>query len=83
MNNSDLPAMPSIEKINPDVIAQAKAVGKIIKHEIQHQGLTKREHFASMAMQGLAADGRFAGTLKQMAVTSVAWADELLEELEK
>jgi len=49
-NNGDMPAMPLLQKIDHDVIAQATQAGIIIKHKIQHQGLTKREHFAAMAV---------------------------------
>jgi hypothetical protein len=45
------------------------------------KGLTKREMFAAMAMQGFASsdDPAAAGTLE--AVLSVRWADALLAEL--
>ena len=50
----------------------------------QLNGLTKREHFAAMAMQGLMAypDGAEA-TRQQIAKASVAAADALLAELAK
>lgn len=47
---------------------------------IQH-GLTKREYFAAMAMQGLCADS-MAPTF-QIAEQAVIQADALLKELEK
>ena len=44
-------------------------------------GLTKREMFAAMAMQGiLASDDRLSGNVARWAVE---YADELLKELEK
>jgi len=47
-------------------------------------GLTKREHFAGLAMQGLLAlsNGQDE-TYEELAVMSVANAEALLEELEK
>ena len=43
-------------------------------------GLTKREHFAGLAMQGLIRHGWQA---QETAETAVMFADALLEELEK
>jgi len=85
MNNSDMPAIPNIEKINPDVIAQAKSVGNIIKHEIRHQGLTKREYFAVRAMQGMLSTRDYIGVefAEPCAAFAVDYADALLAELEK
>lgn len=45
------------------------------------QGLTKREYFAAMAMQGLLADGHYFN--KFIAETSRRMADVLIEELNK
>jgi hypothetical protein len=93
MKNSDLPAMPVSEKIDDQVIAQAKASGVIIKHEIQHQGLTKREHFAAMAMQGMLANtdmmkvvihsDEFASPWDDFAAQAVQQSDALLAALEE
>lgn len=46
-------------------------------------GLTKREWFAGMAMQGFAADPEISGGYQAIASTAVAWADALLAELAK
>lgn len=47
----------------------------------QHSGLTKRELFAAMAMQGLCADTGTAGMkLDALAAQSVELADSLLAE---
>lgn len=52
-------------------------------------GLTKRELFAAMAMQGFAADPRFVATSVKSdppvtaAKIAVLWADALLDELAK
>jgi len=50
-------------------------------------GLTKRELFAAMAMQGICGDKRQIGTVnsyaKEIAETAVKMADELLKQLEQ
>jgi len=46
-------------------------------------GLTKREHFAGLAMQGFAAGETTHETIEDMAHYAVRWADALLKELEK
>ena len=61
--NGDLPANPL-----PDFF------GKYVPGEID--GLTKREHFAAMAMQGLSLSGE---SDRDIAVQSVNLADELLK----
>lgn len=48
-----------------------------------HQaGLTKREYFAGLAMQGLLANQRLSATEQEVASASVILADELLKQLE-
>ena len=91
MKNSDMPAMPSSEKIDPRVIAQAAGAGCPIKPEIQYQGLTKREHFAGLAMQSLIAGMLYqkSGVIgvnnceHRLAKDAIQAADALLKELEK
>ena len=71
VNNSDMPSMPT-------------------KHNSEHfqhsndytTGLTKREHFAGLAMQGFAANSGMMMN-ENIAGLSVQWADELLAELDK
>ena len=46
-------------------------------------GLTKRELFAAMVMQGIASDPSGIKSYEWMAETSVKWADALLAELTK
>lgn len=54
-----------------------------IEHCKPSIGLTKREHFAGLAMQGFAAcDGEYA-KISDMADAAVSWADALLKELAK
>jgi hypothetical protein len=50
--------------------------------EIVNMGLTKREYFAAMALQGLLAHGN-PKTLFNHASMSVYWADELIKHLNK
>ena len=69
MKNSDMPAMPIVDELSNDEI------------EIFH-GLTKREHFAGLAMQGFAASSEMMMN-EVVADLSVQWADALLAELDK
>ena len=69
MKNSDMPAMPVMPVMDEADYGQ-------------HYGLTKREHFAAMAMQGLAASGN-RELSRDVAFLAVAYADALLAELEK
>ena len=46
-------------------------------------GLTKRELFAAMAMQGILSANDFQGNDGQLVKTAVTFADKLLEELAK
>jgi len=48
----------------------------------EYRGLTKREMFAAMAMQGFAADPNCTSPTNN-AVAAVLWADALLAELAK
>lgn len=46
-------------------------------------GLTKREYFAAMAMQGLLANGNYITSYKLLGEESVMFADALIAELNK
>ena len=46
-------------------------------------GLTKREYFAAMAMQGLLANSTSSGHIRSCALDSVDAADALIEALER
>ena len=46
-------------------------------------GLTKREYFAGLAMQGLLSNPERIGTADKYAEISIEFADELLKQLEK
>ena len=87
MNNSDVPAMPSSNPPSPGIVAQCKGLGIPVPKLQIHQGLTKREHFAAMAMQGIISSGNLRGKQEGLSegVSRVAieYADALLAELEK
>ena len=50
---------------------------------VTHLGLTKREYFAGLAMQGMLANPETFGDLEMMMIEAVRKADELLKQLEK
>jgi len=78
MNNSELPAMPISVSQGPQgyfLTTDDYGLG---------MGLTKREHFAAMAMQGIYADlGSSEATYNDIAEMAVKAADALLKELSK
>ena len=82
MNNADMPAMPQTEE-------SYNAAGEYIL-EVRG-GLTKREHFAAMAMQGVLSGVNGDADLhnsaeewkEDVASASVEFADALLAELER
>ena len=77
MNNADMPAMP--HEFTFDTCEGTE-------HEM-FSGLTKREHFAGLAMQGILANSNYEAPrckkLSGMAIDAVAAADFLLKELDK
>jgi len=68
MNNADSPANPW-QVFNED------------QEPVEYLGLTKREHFAGLAMKGLISTSRY--TSEQVTEQAVKYADELLQELDK
>ena len=76
MNNADNPAMPiEINEYNYQAL-KSVPLGDLT-------GLTKREYFAAMAMQGLCANS-IAGSHNKpsnLAIDAVVYADALLKEL--
>ena len=48
-----------------------------------YDGLSKREYFAAMAMQGFAADPEVTSDERVVAIAAVRWADALLAALEE
>ncbi len=67
MNNADMPAMPSLIEWQADF----------------RSGLTKREHFAGLAMQGFLASNGNRSIRGSIPTIAVEYADALLAELEK
>jgi hypothetical protein len=75
MKNSDMPAMPTFDKYGRP--PQFENSG------LQITGLTKREHFAGLAMQGCRARGSDYLRWSDLAKDAVEIADALLAELDK
>ncbi|AUR85509.1 hypothetical protein NVP1076O_04 [Vibrio phage 1.076.O._10N.286.51.B7] len=76
MKNSDMPAMP---------ITNNELACAIVEGDNKFGGLTKREHFAGLIMQGLLSapsEGEQV-TSAQLTTKAVTLADLLLAELEK
>ncbi len=82
MKNSEKPIYPQeYEERAPG----APSYHQKVKH--QHLGLTKREYFAGLAMQGLLSNPSFKlsndmAPEKQYAISALVYADELLKQLE-
>tara|TARA_R110000782_G_scaffold4734_1_gene16573 strand:+ start:442 stop:684 length:243 start_codon:yes stop_codon:yes gene_type:complete len=78
MNNADMPAMAFEE------ITERNGSGSVTKFR-NHKGLTKREHFAAMAMQGFLSSWAEcdAVVLDDIASDAVGMADALLKALEQ
>ena len=67
-----------MDKINKEPAAP------ILDHNYQYLGLTKREHFAGLALQGIKANEfESARSHTDISIYAVSLADALLEELEK
>lgn len=91
MNNENGSAPASPIKLNERV--ECGTTGNVTINECDdyHSGLTKREHFTAMAMQGLLSsrDGdsqlhdNAPDWIKSVAETSLEFADALLMELDK
>ncbi len=80
MNNADMPAMPMVNSDGFPTAGgffESKAEG-----EYESIGLTKREHFAGLAMQGICASGPVISN-KLIVIESLRLADALLAELDK
>ena len=80
IENKDMPAMP----LNGDAYHDfERAVNyQDASYNPECQGLTKREYFAAMAMQGFCSTGNYANG-QDVAYDAVRVADALLEELAK
>lgn len=79
MKNRDMPANPLSGDAYTDFAGYDETSNT--SYNPQCQGLTKREHFAGLAMQGLLSFDHVA--FKDIVSQSVELADALLAELEK
>lgn len=81
MNNSEKPIYPT----DSTVINTHEFLEYNIREGRHYSGLTKREYFAAMAMQGILSACPEHGPMSEMRVASYAieYADELLKQLEK
>lgn len=82
MKNSDMPAMPMVNSDGFPSTAECVLEDRI---GTRCDGLTKREHFAGLALQGTLSNPnlRTGVSLEKIVKHSVAVADALLQELEK
>ena len=85
MKNADKPINPSTSiKISDTEFFEYNLPNK----ERQYSGLTKREHYTGLAMQGLLAlpdkgtFGSFDEAIERICEVSIKFADELLKQLE-
>ena len=81
MNNADMPAMP--QPVTLDAYCFNGDITVASDYDTDYMGLTKREHFAGLAMQGLMADEEEYLTWADLAKDSLAAADALLKALEQ
>ena len=75
MKNSDMPAMPSFKS------GQEGKAANTTFHAVG--GLTKREHFAGLAMQAMLGNSRMEYYPIDLVKEAIVHADALLSELEK
>lgn len=77
MENKNQPAFPDPMRAAPESVSNQDA-------HLNPTGLTKREYFAGLAMQALISSHPGQAHNQAQGVTvAVAWADQLLKELEK
>ncbi len=80
MKNADIPAMPVSDVNQTDISAHMNAPSRYSLPV--GMGLTKREYFAAMAMQGALSASKIIGGPKDYAEWSLACAEALLEALD-
>jgi hypothetical protein len=82
MNNSDMPAMPQPIAANENEFLDTN------EYSEGNSGLTKREHFAGLAMQAILSNPRLVdnltpGSVDWIAIKAAIVADAQLAELDK
>lgn len=81
MNNLNKPAFPILNELRG---IDFDAAGVFNKYEaFTSGGLTKREYFATMAMQGILGNSQYSTLAPAVAIEAVSYANALLKELEK
>jgi hypothetical protein len=81
MNNADMPARPTQATLNRE---QDKFLEtQTSNNDFLLLGLTKREHFAGLAMQGFLASNGNRSIRGSIPTIAVEYADALLAELDK
>ena len=84
IKNGDMPSQPMGNSANGSVWTASDLGNGYAEQCKPAFGLTKREHFAAMAMQGLLANSaHYAISTIELTKESVELADVLLEELDK
>ncbi len=81
MSRGNEPAYPAIETQPRDIGHHGNYV--TIADTYSTGGMTLREHYAGLAMQGLLAGGSSGQSTATLAACSVACADALIAELER
>ena len=79
MDNADMPAAPLTGDAYTD-FSHYDETNIFTSYNPQCQGLTKREHFAGLAMQAILTKGDISNQ-SEVASDALAYADELLAEL--
>lgn len=84
MKNADMPAMPIAIEMSVAEWKNAIVCGLDVQWTETYPGLSKREHLAAMAMQGMLANERYViaddKTLEIVKTLSYRMADLMLEE---
>lgn len=82
MNNADMPAMPGdLHPSDAGMLPEFRDGVNAADLTRWNCGLTKREYFAGLALQGIAADPDFSGDAEDAATIACDYADELLAKL--
>ena len=85
MNNADMPAAPCQGSVDRE--RNEPRPYQFGNNDFVFQGVTKREYFAGLAMQGILANKNYEAPRRQrlagMSADAVAAADALLDELDK